>query len=157
MTIAENAVIDFFGAQDEVTTTPASVVNDAFSQASDTSEWPNDDDAPSAMFRLVLTAVGLSGAPTVGSVVNLFSQGIGIDGASANQFEPSANFPHTYLGSFPIEDQDIDQQIVIGPIRLPNYKATSTYVFWIENKMGVATGTGWELHVIPMTQGPHPA
>ena len=157
MAIAKDAVIDFFGTQDEVTTTPATVLNGAFSQASDTSQWPNDDNAPTAMFRLVLTQAGLTGAPAVGSVVNLFSQAIGIDGASADQFIPSANFPHTYLGSFPIEDQDIDQQIIIGPIRLPNYKEGSTFIYFIENKMGVDTGTGWELHVIPMTQGPHPA
>lgn len=154
MAISTDAAIDFFGTQDEVTTTPAAVTDTSYSIATDTSTWTNDDDAPTAMFRLLLTAAGLGGAPD-GGVINLYSQAQNIDGSTGDQFIPSANFQHTYLGSFPIQQTDADQQIVIGPIRLPNYKTSSEFIFFIENQMGVTTGTGWELHVIPMTTGPH--
>ena len=157
MAIAENALIDFFGTQDEVTTSPAEVTDGSFSIASDTSTWTNGDDAPTAMFRLLLTAAGLGGVPTAGGVINLFAQPQNIDGSTGDQFIPSANFPHTYLGSFPIEDQDADQQILIGPLRLPNYKTISEFIYFIENQMGQTTGTTWTLHVIPSTLGPHPA
>ena len=155
MAIGTDAAIDFFGTQDEVTTSPATVADGAFSIATDTSTWTNDDDAPMAMFRLLLTAAGLGGAPTAGTVVNLYAQPQNIDGSTGDQFIPSANFPHTFLGSFPVEDADSDQQIVIGPIRLPNYKTSSEFIFFIENQIGVALGTTWTLHVIPMTTGPH--
>ena len=155
MTIAEDALIEFFGTQDEVTTSPATVADAAYSIASDTSEWTNDDDAPFAMFRLLLTAAGLGGAPT--GDVNLYAQCIDIDGSTGDQAFPSDNFPHTYLGTFPILRTDTDQQSVIGPIKLPNYKTSSTFVFVIQNQMGVATGATWTLHVTPVTYGPHPA
>ena len=122
--------------------------------ASDTSTWTNDDDAPMAMFRLLLTSAGLGGAPD-GGVINLYAQAQNIDGSTGDQYAPSSTFMHTYLGSFPIQESDADQQILIGPIRLPNYKTSSEFIFFIENQMGVTTGTGWELHVIPMTIGPH--
>lgn len=157
MAIAEGAAIDFFGTQDEVTTSPATVADGAFSIATDTSVWPNDDDAPMAMFRLLLTAAGLGGIPDVGGAVNLYAQPQNIDGSTGDQFIPSANYPRTFLGKFLVEDQDADQQHLIGPFRLPNYKTSSEYTFFIENLMGVATGTTWTLHVIPMTTGPHPA
>ena len=154
MAIATNAAIDFFGDQDEVTTSPAEVTDTSFSVAGDTSIWINDDDAPMAMFRLLLLQSGLGGAPDANSAINLYAQAQQIDGSTGDQFIPSDSFPHTFLGSFPIEDQDADQQILIGPIRLPNYKTASEFIFFIENQMGVTTGTGWELHVIPMTVGP---
>lgn len=155
MAISTDALIDFFGTQDEVTTSPATVADTAFSIATDTSIWINDDDAPMAMFRLLLTAAGLGGAPDAGGFVNLYAQAQQIDGSTGDQFIPSANFPHTFLGRFPIEDADSDQQILIGPIRLPNYKTSSEFIYFIENQMGVATGTTWTLHVTPMTMGPH--
>ena len=155
MAIGTDAAIDFFGTQDEVTTSPATVVNGAFSIATDTSIWTNDDDAPFAMFRLLLTAAGLGGVPTAGATVDLLARLMNIDGSTGDQFAPNADFEHTYLGSFPIENQDIDQQIMIGPIRLPNYKTSSEFEYYIKNSMGQATGTTWTLHVIPMTLGPH--
>jgi hypothetical protein len=154
MAITTDSVIHFFGTQDEVTTTPAEVTDGSFSIASDTSTWTNDDDAPLAMWRLVLTAAGLGGAPD-GGTIDLYLQPQNIDGSTADQFIPSANFLHTYIGSFPIQQTDANQQILIGPIGLPNYKTSSEFIPFIHNQMGQTTGTGWELHVIPMTYGPH--
>ena len=154
MAIGTGSAIHFFGTQDEVTTSPATVADGAFSIASDTSTWTNGDDAPAAIFRLLLTAAGLGGAPD-GGVINLYAQPQNIDGSTGDQIAPSSNFYHTYLGAFPIHQADADQQIVIGPIALPNYKTSSEFIFFIENQAGVATGTTWTLHVTPITTGPH--
>ena len=43
MAISTDALIDFFGTQDEVTTTPSEVTDTSFSIATDTSTWTNDD------------------------------------------------------------------------------------------------------------------
>ncbi len=155
MAIGTDSTIDFHGTQDEVTTTPAEVTDGLFSIASDTSIWPNDDDAPWAMFRLVLTSAGLGGAPAAGATVSLLARSMNIDGSTADQVAPQADFEHQSLGQFPVENQDINQEIMIGPIRLPNYKTSSEFEFYIKNNLGVTTGTGWELHVIPTTYGPH--
>ncbi len=136
MAITTDDAIDKFGTQTEITNSPSAVADGAFSVAGDVSAWTNSDDAPTAMFRLLLTAAGLGGAPTTGSVINLFAEPQNIDGSTGDQYEPSADFPHTYLGSFPIMDLDADQQILIGPVRLPNYKTSSEYLFFIENQMG---------------------
>lgn len=153
MTIDTGARIDFFGTQDEVTTSPATVATGDYSIATDTSVWTNDDDAPEALWRLVLTAAGIGGTPT--GDIDLYLQPQNIDGSTGDQIIPSDNFKHTYVGTFPIHKVDADQQIVIGPFDLPNYKTSSEFIPFIKNKMGVATGTTWELHVIPKTDGPH--
>ena len=80
MAIGTSATILFHGTQDEVTTAPATVADNGFSIASDTSEWANDDDAPFAMFLLQLTAAGLGGAPD-GGPINLYAQLLDVEGA----------------------------------------------------------------------------
>ena len=154
MAIGTDSAVYFFGTQDEVTTSPATVADGAYSIATDTSTWTNDDDAPLAMWRLLLTAAGLGGAPD-GGTVDLFLQPQNIDGSTGDQFIPSDNFVHTYIGSFPIQKTDADQQILIGPLVLPNYKTSSEFIPFIKNNTGVALGTTWTLHVIPVTVGPH--
>ena len=154
MTIGTGARIDFLGTQDEVTSTPATVASGDYSIASDTGIWTNDDDAPEAMWRLLLTAAGLGGAPT--GNIDLFLQPMNIDGGAGDQFEPSDTFKHTYIGTFPIQQTDADQQILIGPFDLPNFKTSSEFTPFIKNSSGVALGTTWQLFVIPKTDGPHP-
>ena len=87
MAIGTNSAIQFFGTQDEVTTSPATVADGSYSIASDTSTWTNDDDAPLAMWRLLLTAAGLGGAPD-GGTVDLYLQPQNIDGSTGDQFIP---------------------------------------------------------------------
>ena len=154
MAIGTDSAIDFFGTQDEITNgTQTSLTDGSYSVSGEQTLWTNDDDAPQAMFRLLLTASGLSGAPD-GGVVNLYAQPQNIDGSTGDQFLPSANFQHTYLGSFPLEQTDSSQQILISA-SLPNYKTSSEYIFIIENQSGVTLGTDFELWIIPKTIGPH--
>lgn len=154
MAIGTGATILFHGTQDEVTTAPATVADNAFSIASDTSEWANDDDAPFAMFLLQLTAAGLGGVPD-GGPINLYCQLVEVEQAADDTLFPSATFPHVYLGSFPTSTADEDQQSIIGPVKLPQLAASQKYVFVIENKCGQALGTSWQLWVTPLTYGPH--
>ena len=154
MAIATDSAIEFFGTQDTLGTSSASVADAAFSIAGDLSTWTNDDDAPMAMWRLLLTAAGIGGTPD-GGTIDLYLQPQDIDGSTGDQIIPSANFLHTYVGSFPIHKVDADQQILIGPFALPNYKTSSSFIPFIHNNMGQTTGTTWTLHVIPQAFGPH--
>ncbi len=159
MAIGTDSTIDFAGTQDEVTTSPADVATLAYSIASDTMEWANDDDAPFAMFVLKLTAAGLGGAPDIGASISLFAQLVEIQAVGDDQLFPKANFEHRYLDTFPVSNADEDQNIVIGPVRLPNLMSQSAtaqkFVFVIRNDTGVALGTTWQLYVTPLTSGPH--
>jgi len=153
MAIGADSTIDFHGTQDEVTTSPAAVADGAFSIASDTSIWTNDDDAPFAAFVLKLTSAGLTGAPTLGGAIHLYARLMNIR-STDDQVIPQDGFRHYHLGDFPVENQDINQDILIGPIRLPNYKADSEFEFYIENDCGVSIGSTWQLWVTPMAFGP---
>jgi hypothetical protein len=106
------------------------------------------------MFRLVLTATGLGGIPT--GDCRLFARCMNIDGSTEDAVVPSLASPTILLGTLIVNRADVDQENIHGPFRLPNYKTSSEFEFYLENNMGVTTGTGWELHVIPMTGGPHP-
>lgn len=156
MAIDTDSTIDFFGTEDEVTVaSPAAVNADAFSVTGDVVDWTNDDDAPFAMFKLKLTAAGLSAAPVAGEVVNLYCRHLNVETAEDTPL-PDANYTRTYLGTFVADAADIDQVHVIGPTRLPNYKTSQEYEFFIENKLTPNIGaSGWELWVTPMTYGPH--
>jgi hypothetical protein len=155
MAIGTNSTIEFHGTADTVHSSPATVADGAFSVASDVSQWTNDDDAPFAYFELQLTAAGLGGAPAAGTTVDLFTRIMDLRGTTDDSLAPQTNFEHYYLGSFPVDDQDADQNIVIGPVRLPNPETSTVHEFYIKNNMGVATGTTWELYVTPVTFGPH--
>lgn len=156
MAIGTNALIDFFGTEDQVTVaTPGAVSSGAFSVTGDVADWTNDDDAPFAMFKLQLTAAGLSGAPTAGEVVNLYARHIDVEGTDDTPV-PDSSYLKTYLGSFVVDAADADQVYVIGPVRLPNYYESQVYEFFIENSMSVNIASGgWDLWVTPVTVGPH--
>lgn len=156
MAISTDATIDFFGTETEVTVASPGAVNAAaFSVTGDVNDWTNSDDAPFAMFKLKLTAAGLSAAPSAGELVNLFARHMDIE-TTEDTPVPDANYLATYLGSFIADAADADQVHVIGPIRLPNYETSQVYEFFIENAMTPNIGaSGWELWVTPITFGPH--
>lgn len=156
MAIGTNSTIDFFGTEDEITASGPSAVNaDAFSVTGDVNDWTNDDDAPFALFKLKMTASGLSAAPSAGEVVNLYCQHLNVE-STEDTPTPDTNYSRTYLGSFVADAADADQVHVIGPVRLPNYKTSQEYEFYIENKMTPNIGaSGWQLWITPMTYGPH--
>ncbi len=156
MSIGTDDVIDKFGTLTEVTTSPATVADGALSIASDTGTYTHSDDSASIMAVLSLTATGLAGAPDVGSVINLLVQPLNVDGSTGDQAEPTTTYLETTIGSFAMKDADADNNIMIGPLRLPNGKTSAEYVPFIDNESGVALGTTWQLYFIPIADGPHP-
>jgi hypothetical protein len=150
MTIGTDSAIEFFGTQDTLGTTSAAVADAAFSIAGDLSTWVNDDDAPQAS---VILLANFSVAPDANSVINLYLRPLNIESAN-DQDVPDANFQHTYVGSFPLNDVTTAQYINIQ-IPLPNNQTSQNYEFYVENQSGQSLPAGWDIFVTPKTIGPH--
>ena len=150
MAIGTDAAIDFFGTQDTLGTSSASVANNAFSIASDLSTWVNDDDAKEA--SVVLLADWNTTAPDADSVVNLYARLLDVQSTN-DQDVPDANFQHVYLGSFPTNDV-LTNQYIPRIIHLPNNKTSQNYEFYIENKTGETIQAGWDIYITPKATGP---
>lgn len=159
MAIAENALIEFFGTPDVVDgTTPGAVASDGFSiidAATGLIAWTNDDDAPSATFVLTFD---LAVTGTEGSVINLYTKLVDIDGSTGDTEDPSAENLTAYLGSFLYDDNATTSSMIATCIaKLPNMMTQQVHHFFIENKTGQQIDAGWSLRVTPLTYGPHPA
>jgi len=150
MAISTDAAIEFFGTQDTLGTSSAAVADGAFSIASDLSTWTNDDDAPQAS---VVLLANFSVAPDANSSINLYLRPLNIQSTNDQEI-PDANFQHTYVGSFPVNDVTTAQYINIQ-ISLPNNAASQNYEFYIENQTGQSLPAGWDIFVTPKTIGPH--
>ena len=150
MAIAADSAIHFFGTQDTLGTSSASVADTAFSIASDLSTWTNDDDAPMAS---VTALIDFSVAPDASSYVNLYLRPLNTQSTNDGDV-PDANFIHMFVGSFPMNDVTTNQYITLD-ISLPNYKTSSEYEFYIENATGQTIQAGWDIYVTPKTIGPH--
>lgn len=152
MAIGTDAAIEFFGTQDTLGNTTSAVTDDSFSDGTnDLIAWTNDDDAFYASAILTFTTATTGDA---GSVVNLYARLVDIQ--STNDAEaPDANFPHTYLGSFPHNNPSTAAQYAAIDIRLPNVDTSQVYHFYIENKTGQTISAGWDLYITPKAVGPH--
>jgi hypothetical protein len=157
MAIDTDAGIIFWGTADslEAAGTSGAVANAAFSDGTtDLDQWTNTDDAPLAIFVLEFT---LAAAGTAGTVIDLYARPMNIGfGGAADADVPDANFPHMYLGSFPINNPSTDPQIAtFGMVGLPNVITSQPYIFYIRNNTGQSIDAGWDLTITPMTFGPH--
>jgi len=150
MAISTDAAIEFFGTQDTLGTSSAAVADGAYSIAGDLSTWVNDDDAPQAS---VVLLANFSVAPDANSSINLYLRPLDIQSTN-DQDVPDANFQHTYVGSFPVNDVTTAQYINIQ-ISLPNNTTSQNYEFYVENKTGQSLPAGWDIFVTPKTLGPH--
>lgn len=150
MAISTDAAIEFFGTQDTLGTSSAAVADADFSIAGDLSTWTNDDDAPQAS---VVLLANFSVAPDASSAINLYLRPLDVQSTN-NQEIPDANFQHTYVGSFPVNDVTTAQYINIQ-ISLPNNVESQDYEFYVENKTGQSLSAGWDIFVTPKTIGPH--
>ena len=149
MAIGTNAAIEFFGTQDSLANSSAAVATTAFSVAGDVVAWTNDDDAPTASITLVMTPAS---APAGNKFINLYAR-YQDPVTTADAPVPALTFPHKFMGAFPISVSASAQDITID-IRLENWKTSSIYVFYIENKLAVSVNAGWALHITPKTIGP---
>lgn len=150
MAISTDAIVEFFGTQDTVSSSTSSVADGAYSADADTSEWTNDDDAPRASAVLDCT---FSTAPDANSDVELYARLTDIQSTN-DQLVPTDNSPWVYLGSFPLKDVTTAQYIPLE-IVLPNTKTSQGYDFYIKNNGGQTMSSGWDLYITPKTFGPH--
>ena len=150
MAISTGAAVEFFGTQDTLGTSSATVSNAAFSVAGDLSTWTNDDDAVSASVTLL---ANFSVAPTANTSVNLYLRLLDVQGTNDGTV-PDANFQHTYVGSFPLNDSTVAQYITID-VGLPNSVTSQQYEFYVENSSGQSLPAGWDIYVTPKAIGPH--
>jgi len=150
MAISTDAAIEFFGTQDTLGTSSATVADAAFSIAGDLSTWTNDDDAPMAS---VTALIDYAVAPSANTSVNLYVRLLNTQSTNDNEI-PDANYQHKFVGSFPVNDVTTNQYITID-IGLPNSKTSQEYEFYIENRTGQTIQAGWDIYVTPKTIGPH--
>jgi hypothetical protein len=150
MSISTGAAIEFFGTQDTLGTSSAAVSDAAFSVAGDLSTWTNDDDAISASVTLL---ANFSVAPTAYTSVNLYLRLLNTEGTN-DATVPDANFQHTYVGSFQLNDSTVAQYITID-VGLPNAYTSQQYEFYVENVSGQTLPAGWDIYVTPKAIGPH--
>lgn len=152
MAISTDSVIEFYGTQDLVSATSgtAAVSDAAFSGSNDTVTWTNDDDAPMASAVLSVT---YATAADANSSIGLYARMLDIDSTN-DQDKPDANYPHTFLGAFPLNDVTSAQYIAID-VSLPNTQTSQDYQFYIENNGGQTISAGWTLKITPKTYGPH--
>ena len=150
MAIAAGSAIEFFGTQDTLGTSSSAVANGGFSVAGDLSTWTNDDDAPMASVTLL---ANFSVAPTANTSVNLYLRLLNVQSTNGGTV-PDANFQHTYVGSFPLNDSTVAQYITMD-IGLPNSVTSQQYEFYVENSSGQSLPAGWDIYVTPKAIGPH--
>jgi len=150
MAIGTDSAIEFFGTQDTLGTSSSAVADAAFSIAGDLSTWVNDDDAVTAN---VILLVNYSVAPDASSSINLYLRPLDVQSTNDQEI-PDANFQHSYVGSFPVNDVTTAQYISIN-ISLPNNKTSQNYEFYIENVTGQTIPASWDIFVTPKAIGPH--
>lgn len=159
MAIGTDDGIHKFGTQTQVTVaSPGSVANGAFSAASDVNDWTNSDDAPQAMFVLVLQ--DLSAAATAGDTIGLYCKPLNVVNTTGDHQGPNTNVPTIFLDAFVIDAVDpaaTDDNYVLGPVNLPNTKTSQEYEFYIKNDLTTVSidAADWELWITPLTMGPH--
>jgi len=150
MAIGTDDVIHKFGTQDTLGTSSSAVSDGSFSVAGDLSTWTNDDDA--VMAQVILEA-NFSVAPDASSYANLYLRLLNIE--STNDADvPDGNFAHVFVGAFPLNNVTTAQYCPIT-IPLPNTKTSQEYEFYVENLSGQSLPAGWDIHVTPVSYGPH--
>ena len=153
MTITTNALIDFFGTQDAVTTTGSSISDGSFVSAG---QWTNDDDAPEA--GAVLIAQWATATSIAGKALNLYGRLHSIQSTN-NASAPSSSNPVILLGAFiapaSTGSTNFYMPLSAGRMRLPNQYTSQVIEFYVENKTGQTVSTNWSLYVTPISPGPH--
>ena len=158
MTLATNTSKDVFSSNghDELhgSGTIGLIAIDGWSEIAATGmrAWTNDEDAQ----RASVTFQGaLASASDVGKYIDLYLRPINVINSTDDDQPPNDEFKHIHVGSFPM-DQDTAQQSTIDII-LPNFKTSSEYEPFINNKSGQELSAGWECWIAPKGTGPVPA
>jgi len=154
MAIGTDALIEFFGTQDAVTTAGSSTADAAFTSAG---QWTNDDDAPEA--GAVLIAQWATATNIAGKQINLYARLHNIQSTN-DAPAPSATNLNVFLGTFiapaSTNSTDFYMPLAAGRMKLPNQYTSQVIEFYIENRTGQTIAANWSLYVTPVTVGPHP-
>jgi len=156
MAIATDSVIVFHGTQDVADDTSTSTIADgAYSVAADVSTWTNDDDAP--LGQAVLECQFDTTMPTVGNI-GLFARCLNVVSTSDPEV-PSDNYPHIFVGTFPIPfgvANDVNFFTIIPLFQIPGFLTSQTIDWYLKNNgTGQTIGVDWNLWITPLTHGPH--
>jgi len=151
MAIGTDAAVEFFGTQDDLDSTSALVASAGFSIATDLVTWTNDDDAPAAAITVELT---MNVAAADNSGVNLFFRALDVEGTNDDSV-PELEYPHTFVGFFPVLNGITTIQRSTKRVVLPNYKTSSVWEVYIQNLTKQQIDAGWTVFVTPITIGPH--
>ena len=116
-------------------------------------QWVNDENAKEGSVTIIGT---LSGPGVAGSYIDLYARPMDVLGGAENDNEPSDKYKKPLVGSFLMEVDATAQQITID-IPLKNWKDSSKYDFYINNKTGLQLNAAWELWIAPKGTGPVPA
>ena len=155
MAIVTDDAILKFGTKDVIDSTAGTIANDAFSVAGDVdSTWSNDDDAQWGMALLKLQFD--TTMPTVGSI-GLYARLLDVEGTDDMPI-PSTDYPHIYVGTFPIDfsvANDVDFYTMIPLFQMPMSKSSQIIEWYLKNDdTGRVIGIAWNLWVAPITLGP---
>ena len=150
MAIGTDDQVEKTGTPVALATTSGTVAKDgAFSVVGDLAQFTNSDEAPMAK---ALLEFAMTLAPAAGQVIQLFAQLIAV-ASGVDTTVPQANHQEVYMGDFRVLDTTNDQDVAID-IRLPNWKDSSIYQFYLRNLTDEELEATWELTITPKTIGP---
>ena len=150
MAIGTNAAVEFFGTPDDLARASALVASEAFSIASDLVTWTNDDEAPAAAITLELT---MNASANDNSGCNMYFRALNVEGTNDDSI-PVGTHRHTWIAFFPVIKTITTIQRSTVRVGLPNYKLSSIWEVYIENKTGQQIATGWTVFITPIAIGP---
>jgi len=153
MAIGTDSAVEFFGTQDEVTSSESDITDGSWSSGL---AWTNDDDAPMAD---VVLAAHFNTAADLNGLVSLHLRKLNIAETTGDEPSPSGEWLGGYVGSFMVDDATTDQYPSIR-VGLRNGYTSQSYEWYIKNQAGQtlgdsAGGDHWRLFVTPVTLGPH--
>lgn len=150
MAIGTDAAIDFFGTPVDLASSSALVASDGFSIVTDLVTFTNSDDAQEAAITVVLT---MNVAAADNSGVNLYFRALNVVSTDDDEV-PEAEYRHTAMGFWPVLNLTTSAQRTTKRVSLPNYKTSSIWEVYLENKTTNQIDAGWTVHVTPITTGP---
>lgn len=155
MAIGTNALVDFFGTQDDLTNSTSAVSDGAFSDGTnDLTAWTNDDDVREA--EIVIRWQYPSGTIATNPYLNVYGALQNIDSTNDTPV-PDSSFKHTFLARVPCDTgvAALTNQYNRARIKLPNAQTSQVYHFYVENQTDVQMSAGWTFKITPLTGGPH--
>ena len=152
--MANEAGIEY-GTEITIEEAGAAVTDGSFSTIGDNNWTAANQEISTSLYypsvRVRLTSLGFATNPDVGAVVNVYARPINFEGTE-DQPPPSANYPHTYVGSMPVDD---DQALTQAIERIfANPHPGTEQEWYIENQCGQTTDTNWNLRVTGVAIAP---